>query len=87
MTNLEIDTWQKRETVRLGQIAKKKWLMEGDQNTKFFHSVINQRRKKAHISQMVQHLIMQSLSIWELHNISEISFPRHVKWCKLTYPT
>lgn len=53
MTKLEIDTWQKRETVQLGQTAKNKWLMEGDQNTKFFCSMINQRRTKAHISQMV----------------------------------
>ncbi|XP_035546552.1 uncharacterized protein LOC118348611 [Juglans regia] len=52
-TKTEIEIWEKREASRLGQIAKKKWLTEGDQNSKFFHSVINQRRNKGHISKMV----------------------------------
>lgn len=37
---------------RLAQIAKKKWLLEGDQNSKFYHAVVNQRRSKTVISQM-----------------------------------
>ncbi|KAF5464604.1 hypothetical protein F2P56_014672, partial [Juglans regia] len=52
-TKTEINIWEKREASRLGQIAKKKWLTEGDQNSKFFHSVINQRRTKGHINKMV----------------------------------
>ncbi|XP_035540358.1 uncharacterized protein LOC118344262 [Juglans regia] len=52
-TKTEIDIWEKREASRLAQIAKKKWLTEGDQNSKFFHSVINQRHNKGHISKMV----------------------------------
>ncbi|KAF5477357.1 hypothetical protein F2P56_004006 [Juglans regia] len=52
-TKTEIKIWEKREASRLGQIAKKKWLIEGDQNSKFFHSVINQRRTKGHINKMV----------------------------------
>ena len=53
VTKLEINVWEKREAIRLGQIAKKKWLIEGDQNSKFFHSVVNQRRRKSHIFRMV----------------------------------
>ncbi|KAK1575277.1 hypothetical protein Q3G72_004017 [Acer saccharum] len=53
VTKLEINVWEKREAIRLGQIAKQKWLIEGDQNTKFFHSVVNQRRRKSQISRMV----------------------------------
>ncbi|KAK0581732.1 hypothetical protein LWI29_017271 [Acer saccharum] len=52
-TKLEIQVWENRESSRLGQIAKKKWLTEGDQNSKFFHSVINQRRNKGRIDRMV----------------------------------
>ncbi|KAF5462658.1 hypothetical protein F2P56_018646, partial [Juglans regia] len=52
-TKTEIEIWEKREASRLGQIAKKKWLTEGDENSKFFHSVINQRRNKGQISKMV----------------------------------
>lgn len=52
-TNMEIANLEKREAVRLGQIAKKNWLMKRDQNTKFFHAVINQRRKEALVSRMV----------------------------------
>ncbi|XP_035546560.1 uncharacterized protein LOC118348616 [Juglans regia] len=52
-TKTEIEIWEKREASRLGQIAKKNWLTEGDQNSKFFHSTINQRRNKGHINKMV----------------------------------
>ncbi|XP_041016148.1 uncharacterized protein LOC121258669 [Juglans microcarpa x Juglans regia] len=52
VTKIEIDAWEKREAIRLGQIAKKKWITKGDQNTKFSHSVINQRQKQGYISRM-----------------------------------
>lgn len=45
--------WEKREASSLGQIAKKKWLMEGDQYSKFFHSVVNQRMNRGRIDHMV----------------------------------
>lgn len=51
-TKLEIQVWENREVVRLEQI-KKKWLIDGDQNTKFFESAINQRRNKGCIDKMV----------------------------------
>ncbi|KAG2688600.1 hypothetical protein I3760_09G103900 [Carya illinoinensis] len=35
-TKLELQVWEKREASRLGQLTKKKWLVEGDQNSKFF---------------------------------------------------
>lgn len=40
-TKLEIKIWEKREATRLDQMAKKKWLMKGNQNTQFFHASIN----------------------------------------------
>ncbi|KAG2724730.1 hypothetical protein I3760_01G030900 [Carya illinoinensis] len=39
-TKSELDVWNKREEMRLAQQAKRKWLKEGDQNSRFFHSVI-----------------------------------------------
>ncbi|XP_035547420.1 uncharacterized protein LOC118348934 [Juglans regia] len=45
VTKLELDIWEQMEETRLAQLAKKKWLTEVDQNTKFFHAVVNQRRK------------------------------------------
>ncbi|KAJ0081173.1 hypothetical protein Patl1_12355 [Pistacia atlantica] len=52
VTKFELDTWEQREELRLSQLEKKKWLSEGDQNTKFFHVVVNQRRKSKVISNM-----------------------------------
>ncbi|KAF5477467.1 hypothetical protein F2P56_004104 [Juglans regia] len=53
VTKIELELWEKREATRLGQIAKKNWLIEGDQNFTFFHSVINQRCQKGMIKKMV----------------------------------
>lgn len=39
----ELDCWENRENSRTAQLAKKRWLNEGDQNTKFFHAIVNQR--------------------------------------------
>ncbi|KAJ0094336.1 hypothetical protein Patl1_15029 [Pistacia atlantica] len=52
VTKLELDIWEKREELRLSQLAKQKWLSEGDQNSKFFHAVVNQKRKSNVISHM-----------------------------------
>jgi hypothetical protein len=51
-TKMELDVWEKKEETRLAQAAKKKWLKEGDQNSRFFHVVVSQRRHGAVISRM-----------------------------------
>ncbi|XP_022872585.1 uncharacterized protein LOC111391577, partial [Olea europaea var. sylvestris] len=45
-------TTKKREKLRLAAQAKKKWLIDGDQNLKFFHSVVNQQKRTSQISSM-----------------------------------
>lgn len=41
----ELNYWERNEEKRLAQIAKKKWLEGGDQNSKFFHAVANMRKE------------------------------------------
>lgn len=53
VTKIEFQLWERREASRLGQIAKKCWMTVGDQNTNFFHSIINHKWKKGKISLMV----------------------------------
>ncbi|XP_035542106.1 uncharacterized protein LOC108997796 [Juglans regia] len=42
----ELDIWIRREDTRLSQMAKIKWQMEGDRNTKFFHACLANKRRK-----------------------------------------
>lgn len=42
----------KREEKILAQLAKKKWLMDGDKNSKFFHVMVNQHRNASLIQSM-----------------------------------
>ncbi|XP_035542088.1 uncharacterized protein LOC118344796 [Juglans regia] len=43
----ELNSWRRREDIRLAQMAKIKWNMEGDRNSKFFHVwLANKRRKR-----------------------------------------
>ncbi|XP_042983381.1 uncharacterized protein LOC122312796 [Carya illinoinensis] len=48
----ELDQWVQREDTRLRQQAKQRWMEEGDQNTKYFHVVIAQRRRNAMVKNM-----------------------------------
>lgn len=45
----ELECWKKREKAREAQISNKKWLKEEDNNSKFFHTIINQRRNTSQI--------------------------------------
>ncbi|GKA48669.1 RNA-directed DNA polymerase, eukaryota, partial [Tanacetum coccineum] len=40
---------EQKEVAYLRQIAKCKWALEGDETTKFFHNIINGRRRKQNI--------------------------------------
>ncbi|KAF5447233.1 hypothetical protein F2P56_032801, partial [Juglans regia] len=43
----ELNSWRRREDIRLAQMAKIKWNMDGDRNSKFFHVwLANKRRKR-----------------------------------------
>lgn len=44
LTKCKLDFWEKREETRVAQITKKNWPTSGDNNTKFFYVVINQRK-------------------------------------------
>lgn len=52
-SKIELAEWRKREELRLSQIAKKKWIKEGNNNTKFFHAVIAQHQKNRKLDHMV----------------------------------
>lgn len=52
-SNVELAKWQKREEIRLAQVVKKRWLREGDNNTKFFHAAIAQHHKNRMLDQML----------------------------------
>lgn len=45
MTTTKLGIWEAREEVHLAQKEKKKWLQEGNQNSRFFHAIVNQRWK------------------------------------------
>ncbi|KAF5445223.1 hypothetical protein F2P56_034289 [Juglans regia] len=45
----ELSSWRLREDIRLAQMAKIKWRMDGDRNTKFFHVWLsNKKHRKIH---------------------------------------
>ncbi|KAF5458831.1 hypothetical protein F2P56_022832 [Juglans regia] len=45
----ELSTWRQREDMRLAQMAKIKWRMEGDRNSKFFNVWLSiKRHRKIH---------------------------------------
>ncbi|KAF5471922.1 hypothetical protein F2P56_008681 [Juglans regia] len=42
----ELSSWRRREDIRLAQMAKIKWRMEGDWNSKFFHVWLSNKRRR-----------------------------------------
>lgn len=65
-TKRELVQRQKREETHLSQQAKKKWLNEGDNNTKFFHVSTAQKRRSLRIENML------------LSNVTVLSSPKDV---------
>lgn len=53
VTKCELDYWERMEEIRVSQVAKKRWLADGDENSKFFHAVINQKWNSSIIESMV----------------------------------
>lgn len=43
-TKAKLNYWKKRGEIWVSQIAKKKLIQEWDQNTKYFHAVIRQKK-------------------------------------------
>ncbi|KAF5470850.1 hypothetical protein F2P56_011338, partial [Juglans regia] len=44
-SKMELDTWICREEVRLAQCAKVRWSSHGDQNSRYFHVILNKWRQ------------------------------------------
>ncbi|KAF5462644.1 hypothetical protein F2P56_018632 [Juglans regia] len=42
---MELETWNNREEMRLAQCAKVRWWRHGDQNSRYFHALLNKRRQ------------------------------------------
>ncbi|GJX12855.1 RNA-directed DNA polymerase, eukaryota, reverse transcriptase zinc-binding domain protein [Tanacetum coccineum] len=57
----ELDNFEKLESMDLVQKSRVKWEVEGDENTNFFHGLINSRRK----SQMVQGIMLDGVWIFD----------------------
>ncbi|XP_042964658.1 uncharacterized protein LOC122298880 [Carya illinoinensis] len=50
MANTDLAMWRRREEIRLSQMTRIKWAMEGDQNTRFFHVCLTLNRSKQVLS-------------------------------------
>ncbi|GKF02850.1 hypothetical protein Tco_0029773, partial [Tanacetum coccineum] len=41
----DLDDMNKKDSIDLAQKAKVKWAIEGDENSKFFHGIVNKKRR------------------------------------------
>ncbi|GJR22496.1 RNA-directed DNA polymerase, eukaryota, reverse transcriptase zinc-binding domain protein [Tanacetum coccineum] len=65
----ELEDTKKLKSMDLVQKSKVKWEVEGDENSKFFHGLINFRRK----SQMVQGIMLDGVWIPNLRTLNQLS--------------
>ncbi|XP_035547266.1 uncharacterized protein LOC118348862 [Juglans regia] len=78
----ELSTWRRREDIRLAQMAKIKWRMESDRNSKFFHVWLsNKMHRKIHKLRTTDGLEFNSLE--EIHlGAVEYLVPTKIKSAK-----
>lgn len=79
LTRNELVCWEQIEEIRVGQLVKKKWLQEGDENSKFFHVVVNTRRHHSLIDTIQLHggtILYQRKFMKVQSTIFNSSFPK-----------
>ncbi|XP_042964739.1 uncharacterized protein LOC122298962 [Carya illinoinensis] len=62
--NLDLLTWRGRENILLSHMAKKRWLKDGDNNSKFFHAYLNAKNQKRVTGMFLQMVFFKSC--WEI---------------------
>ncbi|XP_042952180.1 uncharacterized protein LOC122289263 [Carya illinoinensis] len=71
-TKAELERWENKEEIRLSQQAKKRWLTDGDRNSKSYHAVVNKRRKASAVSRMTLPNVLESRE--DIHNAAVSHF-------------
>lgn len=53
ITRLELNDWLNKEEVMWVQRSKQMWLLNGDKNTSYFHSLVRQRKAKNTVTRIL----------------------------------